>query len=223
MKSKSHVKCPICNTANLPHINNYHICRTCNSFYLFPIKTKDYTDGFWDAFYSQFYIDSDRILDCHDLVNDNKHLFTEDVLEIGSGIGYFIRALNEMNISNIGIDNNRSAITYAKLYNKANIEYFDVENPFDMVKMDDRVRVKTVCIYNTLECFRTPVQTMKFIKRFAKAYIHIIVSSQSVHSITSTNFCMYNEDTIRVLAANIGCIVERIIKDGEKLDVILKI
>ena len=141
MKSKSHTKCPICNTANSPHVNNYHICRTCGSFYLFPIKTKDYTDGYWDAFYAQYMVDSSHVSGYNDLINDNKHLFTENVLEIGSGIGYFIRACNELNIPNIGVDNNHTAVTYAKLYNQVNLEYFDVENPFDMVKMDGQVYI----------------------------------------------------------------------------------
>ena len=223
MKSKSHTKCPVCFTANFPHINNYYICNVCDSFYLFPIKSKDYTNGYWDAYYSQYMINTDVVINYQELINNNKNLFTEDVLEIGSGIGYFIRALNETKVANIGIDNNSAAITYAKLYNQADLDYMDVEDAFDMIEMKDIIRVKTVCIYNTLECFRTPIQTMKYIKRFAKKYIHIIVSSQCAHSLTSTNFCMYNSNTIVMLAEKIGCDIIKINKDGDKFEVIFKV
>ena len=221
MKSKSHTKCPICDTANPPHINNYHLCRVCDSFYLFPIKSKDYTQGYWDAYYAQYMTDSCHVLNYHTLIDANKHLFTENVIEIGSGIGYFIRALNEVNIPNIGVDNNHTAITYAKLYNKAKIDYMDIEDPFDMIEMAGKIKAKTVCIYNTLEGLRTPVQTMKYIKQFSEKYIHIIVSNQSVHTLTSTNFCMYSEATIVALADKIDCVVKGIVKDGEKYEVTL--
>jgi len=223
MKSKSHFKCPICFTANEPHINNYFICSECDSFYLFPIKSKDYVEGYWDAYYFNIQYQSSMIDYYDGLINENKNIFNQEVLEIGSGLGYFIRVCNSLSIRNMGVDRNRSAIICAKLLNNVSIDYMDVEDPFSMIEMAGKFKVKTICLYNVLEGFQTPVQTMKYIRQFSDKYIHLIVSAREIEGIKPTNFCMYSQKTIETLANKIDCNIDRIINDGKTYQVTLTV
>ena len=145
------------------------------------------------------------------------------MLEIGSGLGYFIRVCNQLSIRNMGVDRNRSAIACAKLLNNVSIDYMDVEDPFSMIEMSGKFKVKTVCLYNVLEGFQTPVQTMKYIKQFSDKYIHFTVSAREVEGIKPTNFCMYSQKTIETLANKMGCNIERIVNEDKKFQVTLEV
>jgi len=212
MKSKSHHKCPICFTTNQPRVGNFFSCTKCKALYTFPIKSKDYTTGYWDAFYNTCQVNKSKIDFFKHIIDSNKEVFSDTILDVGAGHGYFIKALGR---EIIGVDNNLSAINRAYLDYNVKIDEFDVEDPFAMIRNKDAIRVKTVCLHHTLECLRTPVQTLKYLMNFSEKYVHIIAQRPTAQAIVDFNFCLYNKETIEILAEKVG---GKIVKFEEKDD-----
>jgi len=220
VKSKSHTKCPICYTANSPATENYYRCGVCDSFYMFPIKLKDYTNGYWDAYYYSGNINNDHVDQFANIIARKKKVFNDSVLDVGAGHGYFLYAHGG---EVMGLDNNAIAIDRAKLTFGVHIDELDVEDPFTMIQIQGTLKVKTVTLHHTIECFRTPVQTMKYLKTFADEYFHILVQKPTVTSLKPVNFCLFNVKTIEVLSDKIGCELVEFEQNEDYIEAVLSV
>ena len=206
MKNKSHHKCPICNTTNSPKHENYFSCSICKAFYMFPIKTKDYSNGYWDSYWKHYdptNRGSGQIEIFKNMIKTNDSIFNNTTIEIGSGCGYFLEAMKHLNKSVIGIESNHMAIELCKHRYDIDIEYLDIEDPFTMVRIQG-TKANTICLYNTLEFLRTPVQAIKYLKSFSPKYFHIVVYKQYSNPFGNMEFCSYEKKTVEKLSDNCG-------------------
>lgn len=196
------VKCSLCKfetseiiSSNVRDSKKHKIikCKKCNHIQLFPIPTEKEEKKFYDENLQdkniKFFggIKENRIKSAYDTdrrVDLIKKIIPKNgkILEIGSGHGFFLEAMEKLNFDIKGVEISKEKRKLAKRITKAEILNVNL-----LVQNDDLGKFDAIVLFHVLEHLTNPSDFLKKIRLFLKPRGKIIIEVPNVDDIQLTS------------------------------------
>ena len=202
-KQPKRVTCKTCE-AKLPekifrsHSADYTICTKCGHLNGLNLDTKTFNKHLYKDSkgikFSKFYINNfkNRVKNIyHPKLKFLQKIIGKnlDILELGSGAGYFLKACEEKKVNAIGYDVNLSMVEFGKKMLKKNkIFQFEIDEIYNQVLL---CKKETIVILGVIEHLENPNLIFKNFRKSEAKHLFFSVPTMSLSTILEHSFKMF--------------------------------